>query len=183
VIERAPGVPAFVRESKDPSRIAVTNHFEGPLADDPRDVRVRATTTTLPRRARAEELVASVMPGSASVSRAIAMLRDHGCAGGESCALGDRRALDAFIATHGVVFDLTARALWVSEGPHLSGRFVKIDLGTIVSTREGIVPTLELETVAADEVMSDGRYEEGRERAGGPLMGPGARPPKHGGPR
>jgi isopenicillin-N N-acyltransferase-like protein len=183
VVERAPGTPAFVREGKDPSRLAVTNHFEGPLGGDARDVRVRETTTTLPRRARVEELVASVTPHSADVARAVAMLRDHGCAGGESCPLGDRRSLDAFIATHGVVFDLTEKAAWVSEGPHLSGRFVKIDLATIVSTKEGMVPTAELETIPADAVLSDGRYAEGRERAGGPLMGPGARPPKHGGPK
>lgn len=183
VVERAPNTPAFVREAKDTSRLAVTNHFEGPLAGDPRDVRVRDTTTTLPRRARVEELVAAVAPRSASVASAVAMLRDHTCAGGAACPLGDRRALDSFIATHGVVFDLTARAAWVSEGPHLSGRFVKIDLTTLVSTPEGVVPTVELETVPADEVMSDGRYAEGRERAGGPLMGPGARPPNRGAPR
>ncbi len=183
VVERAPGMPPYVREAKDPSRLAVTNHFEGPLGGDERDVRVRATTTTLPRRARVDELVAAVAPHSADVTRAVGMLRDHGCAGGESCLLGDRRSLDAFIATHGVVFDLTAKAAWVSEGPHLSGRFVKIDLTTIVSTKEGKVPTVELDTIPADEVLEDGRYTEGRERAGGPLMGPGARPPKHGGPK
>jgi isopenicillin-N N-acyltransferase like protein len=183
VVERAPGMTPHVRESTDPSRIAVTNHFEGPLGGDPRDMRVRETTTTLPRRARVEELVANVAPRSASVARSVAMLRDHTCAGGEACPLGDRRSLDAFIATHGVVFDLTAKEAWVSEGPHLSGRFVKIDLGTIVSTKEGIVPTAELDTIPADEVLSDGRYAEGRERAGGPLMGPGARPPKKGAPK
>jgi hypothetical protein len=183
VVERAPGVTATVRESRGSAPLAVTNHFEGPLGGDPRDVRVRQTTTTLPRRARIEELVAAVPPRSADVGRAVAMLRDHGCAGGESCPLGDRRALDAFIATHGVVFDLTAKAAWVSEGPHLSGRFVKIDLASLVSSKEGTLPTAELETIPDDEVLKDGRYAEGRERAGGPLMGPGARPPNKGGPR
>jgi len=183
VVERAPGAAAFVRESKDPARIAVTNHFEGPLAADPRDLRVRDTTTTLPRRARANELVEAVGAHAGSVKGAVTMLRDHGCAGGQVCSLGDRRSLDAFIATHGVVFDLTARAAWVSEGPHLSGRFVKIDLATLVSTKEGVVPMAELETIPPDDVLSDERYNEGRERAGGPLMGPGARPPRYGGPR
>jgi isopenicillin-N N-acyltransferase-like protein len=183
VVERAPGVAAFVREGADRARVAVTNHFEGPLAGDERDVRVRETTTTLPRRARADELVAAVAPHSADVAHAVSMLRDHGCASGTTCQLGDRRTIDAFIATHGVVFDLTARTAWVSEGPHLSGAFVKIDLATIVSTKEGRVPTVELETIPADAVLGDGRYEEGRERAGGPLMGPGARPPKHQGPK
>ena len=183
IVERAPGTAAFVREGADRARVAVTNHFEGPLAGDERDVRVRETTTTLPRRARVDELVASVAPHSADVTHAVSMLRDHGCASGTTCQLGDRRTIDAFIATHGVVFDLTARTAWVSEGPHLSGAFVKIDLATIVSTKEGRVPTVELETIPADTVLADGRYEEGRERAGGPLMGPGARPPKHQGPK
>jgi isopenicillin-N N-acyltransferase-like protein len=183
VVERAPGTQAFVREGADPARVAVTNHFEGPLGGDERDVRVRETTTTLPRRARVDELVGAVAPHSADVTRAVSMLRDHGCASGATCQLGDRRTIDAFIATHGVVFDLTAKTAWVSQGPHLSGAFVKIDLATIVSTKEGRVPTAELETIPADAVLADGRYEEGRERAGGPLMGPGARPPKHQGPK
>ena len=182
VVERAPGVPAFVREGTDPARVAVTNHFEGPLKDDPRDAKVRASTTTLPRRARVDELVEGVGPKAATLTSAVAMLRDHRCAEGKSCQIGDRKTIDALIATHGVVFDLTARAAWVSEGPHLSGAFVKIDLATIVSTKDGVVPPVELETVPADDVMSDQRYSEGRERAGGPLMGPGAHRPNYVGP-
>ncbi|MBS2014713.1 MAG: hypothetical protein JST00_17630 [Deltaproteobacteria bacterium] len=178
VVERAPGEAAFVRESGVSGRLAVTNHFDGPLGKDPKDAHVRATTSSLARRARAEELVGSVAAGSATPASAIGLLRDHGCSGGESgsCPLGDRRAIDALIATHGVVFDLTARHAWVSEGPHLSGRFVKIDLGAIVKEEMGVVPPAELETIAPDVIMSDGRYEEGRKRAGGPLMGPGAMP-------
>jgi hypothetical protein len=184
VVERAPGTDPFVREGQDPARVAVTNHFEGPLAQDPRDARVRATTTTLPRRARVDELVNAVPAHGGSVGGAVAILRNHGCAGGEVCQLGDRRSLDALIATHGVVFDLTARAAWVSEGPHLSGRFVKIDVGSLVSTHEGVIPTPDLETVPPDDVLLDERYKQGRERAGGPLMGPGATRPRYqGGPR
>lgn len=162
VVERAPGVPAHVV----PGRTAVTNHFEGPLAADPRNERVRATTTTLPRRARLDELLRDAK--SATVPSAIAMLRDHRCAGGESCGLGDRRTIDAFIATHGVVADLTAKALWVSEGPHLSGRFVKIDVAELVAT--GQPPRNGLDVIPVDAVLGNGGYEEGRARAGGPLL-------------
>ncbi len=178
VVERAPGEPAFVREPDAASegRIAVTNHFDGPLGRDPKDAHVRATTSSLARRARAQELVEGVAPASATPKSAVAMLRDHRCSGGETCLLGDRRSIDALIATHGVVFDLTEKTAWVSEGPHLSGRFVKIDLAAIVRHEQGIPPPVELETIGPDEVMSDGRYEEGRKRAGGPLMGPGAMP-------
>ena len=62
VVERAPGVPAFVRDAKSHGTIAVTNHFEGPLADDPKNLRVRANTSTVARRARIDELLAGVAP-------------------------------------------------------------------------------------------------------------------------
>ncbi len=175
VVERAPGVAAHVRRSfTHPGTASVTNHFEGPLAGDPRDERVRATTTTLARRTRIDELLATVQPKSATVARALELLRDHGCSGG-ACPLGDRRAIDAFIATHGVVADLTERAMWVSTGPRLSGRFVKIDPRTLGRRSDGQppdVPTLEtLESLPADPALTDGRYDEGRARAGGPLLG------------
>lgn len=173
VVERAPGVDAFVKRTfADPSRVGITNHFEGPLAQDPKDARVRATTTTVARRARVDELLRELPPRGGSVARAVAMLRDHACAGA-SCPAGDRRAIDAFIATHGIVADMTSRALWVSEGPHLSGRFVKIDLASIVSREDAPVPPAELEEIPEDPALHDGRYHAGRARAGGPLLGPG----------
>jgi len=156
VVERAPGVAATIRDAR-----AVTNHFEGPLAGDPADTRVRTTTTTLARRARIDELLRDVK--GATVTRAVEMLRDHECANGEHCPPGDRRAIDAFIATHGVVFDLTSREAWVSEGPHLSGAFVKIALSEDP-------PPPALEEIAEDPALKDGRYVEGRARAGGPMM-------------
>lgn len=174
VVERAPGVPAHVRTTfTGVGTASVTNHFEGPLAGDPRDTRVRETTTTLARRQRIDELLATVPPKSATVPRALELLRDHGCSG-DRCGLGDRRAIDAFIATHGVVADLTARAMWVSEGPRLSGRFVKIDPSTLVRRADGQppeVPSIEtLEELPQDPALGDGRYEQGRARAGGPLL-------------
>ena len=174
VVERAPGVPAHVRSSfTHPGKAAVTNHFEGPLAGDPRDEHVRQTTSTLARRTRIDELLAGVQPKSATVASTLELLRDHGCSG-EPCPLGDRRAIDAFIATHGVVADLTARALWVSEGPRLSGRFVKVDPGLLVRRPDDgppDVPSLDsLEVLPPDPALEDGRYAEGRARAGGPLL-------------
>jgi len=82
------------------------------------------------------------------------MVRDHKCAKGEACPLGDRRTLDAFTATHGVVADLTTRALWGSGGPRLSGRFVKVAPALLVSRTNGPAqPAGELETLPADEVV------------------------------
>jgi isopenicillin-N N-acyltransferase like protein len=176
VVERAPGEPAHARDAEvAPARAALTNHFEGPLAGDPKDDAVRATTTTLARRARADELLLGLPPKSATVASAVDVLRDHGCAGDAACPLGDRRAIDAFIATHGVVADLTARALWVSAGPHLSGKFVKIDVADLVSRGDAPPPPTEQQAIAEDPVLHDGRYGEARARAGGPIFGGEAR--------
>jgi isopenicillin-N N-acyltransferase-like protein len=177
VVERAPDTPAHVRTtfpSAGEGRATVTNHFEGPLAGDPRDVQVRATTTTLARRARVDELVKAVPARSAGVATALGILRDHACHG-EACPVGDRRSIDAFIATHGVVADLTTRTLWVSEGPRLSGTFVKVDPAALAPldpprTPVALVPPTTIERLPEDSALHDGRYDEGRARAGGPLM-------------
>jgi hypothetical protein len=176
VVERAAGEPAFVRESfADRDRVGVTNHFEGPLASDPKNQAVRAGTTTLARRARLDELLASTEAMTADPERAVAMLRDHGCAGGEACALGDRRSIDALIATHGVVADTTDRVLWVSRGPHLSGGFVRFDLKTVFAPGHDPSRDGNAAEIAADPILSDGRYAQGRAKAGAARPG-GDRP-------
>ena len=65
-----------------------------------------------------------------------ARLRDRLAAGDRSLPSGDRRAIDAGIATHAVIMDLSARRIWVSEGPHLDGQFIMFDLGAMLSGRE-----------------------------------------------
>jgi isopenicillin-N N-acyltransferase like protein len=151
VVERAPGVPAYVRETSE--SVAVTNHLEGPLASDPKNLRVRATTTTLARRARIDELLAQVPPGTATPRRALEILRDHGCSGDPKCSQGDRRAIDALIATHGVVADTTAGTLWVSAGPKLSGRFVRLDLRTLLAPEHDLSSDAPPETMPEDPLL------------------------------
>ncbi|HLK39249.1 MAG TPA: C45 family peptidase [Polyangiaceae bacterium] len=151
VVERAPAEPAFVRETEEST--AVTNHFEGPLASDPRNLRVRDTTTTLARRARADERLGEITPGSATPASALAILRDHGCAAGP-CALGDRRAIDALIATHGIIADATAKTLWVSAGPRLSGPFVRLDLHDLLSAKHDPDSDRAPETMPADPTVA-----------------------------
>ncbi len=172
VVERAPGAKATVRDtSADPARVAVTNHFEGPLASDEKNQAIRAHTTTLPRRARLDEMLTSVKPKEATVERAVAMLRDHDCAGGAQCELGDRRSIDALIATHGIVADLEDRVLWVSAGPHLSGKFVRFDLKQVFAAGHDPAKDPPAVTLPEDPLLFDGRYEKGRAHAGGPHVG------------
>ncbi len=172
VVERAPGHEASVRRDfADPQRVAVTNHFEGALKDDPKNIAVREHTTTLARRARLDEMLGALAPASVDPASAVGMLRDHTCAKGESCALGDRRTIDAIIATHGVIADTTDRVIWVSKGPHLSGEFVKFDLKQTFAEHHDPASEPPPETIAADPILADGRYEEGRKHAGGPKIG------------
>jgi hypothetical protein len=144
VVERAPGEPPWVRRGTN--RLALTNHFEGPLAPDPANRQVEQETSTLVRRARLDELLGRLRPG-ASVEDAIAILRDKRGPGDAVLPSGDRRAIDALIATHGVVMDTTARIIWVSEGPHLKGRFLRFDLGRLLAS--GYDPRAENEVVAS----------------------------------
>ena len=172
VVERAPGHAAFVRRSfADENRVGVTNHFEGDLKDDPKNIAVREHTTTLPRRARLDEMLSGVGPASADVRSALAMLRDHQCANGVACPLGDRRSIDALIATHGVIADTTDRVLWVSKGPHLSGELVRFDLKATFDPGHDPTRDPQAETMPADPILADGRYEEGRKHAGRPKIG------------
>ena len=154
-VERVPGQEPFLRPLGE--RGVVSNHLEGPSAGDPKNLHVRETTSTLARRRRGDELAQS--PGPMTVERVVAMLRDRDGAGGTPLPLGDRRAIDALIATHGVVMNTTRRVLWVSESPHLLGRFVAFDVGKLLD--EGYDPEhddTEPESVAADPLLTSGEY-------------------------
>ncbi|HEX2673542.1 MAG TPA: hypothetical protein VHM25_21820, partial [Polyangiaceae bacterium] len=159
VVERVPGKPNFVRFL--PAKAATTNHFEGPDAQDPKNLAVREKTSTLPRRGRADELLtrlpAHLSPGDA-VNDAIAMLRDRKGPGDRELSLGDRSAINALIATHGVVMDTKQRVLWVSESPHLLGRFVAFDLKRMLAPDYSPEHSSELAASAEDPLLTSGDY-------------------------
>jgi hypothetical protein len=135
----------------------VSNHFEGGAANDPANVRVRERTSTLDRRARADELLAG-LARPATVADAVALLRDRRGKGGAELPLGDRRAIDALIATHGVVMDATERTLWVSESPHLLGRFVAFELRALLGPDYDPLAESEPKTLPADPLLTSGEY-------------------------
>ncbi len=125
VLERVPDQPPY--RYRLPQRAAVTNHLVGPLAEDEKNQRVKEQTTTLQRQQRAAQLMSTFDHPIRPVDLA-SVLRDRKGINDTHLELGDRRALDALIATHGVVMDLTARRMWVSRSPHLLGRFEAYDL-------------------------------------------------------
>jgi len=158
IAERAPGAPLFVRRSGQ-DKTPLTNHLEGPLAKDPHNRTIETVTSTRPRRLRLDEILAN-LPAGASVEEAVKVLRDRKGVGGVELPLGHRRAIDALIATHGVVMDASARELWVSEGPHLVGRFVRFDLKRLLDP--GYVPEANepVVTIEVDEILRSGAYDE-----------------------
>ncbi|MET0795107.1 MAG: C45 family peptidase [Polyangiaceae bacterium] len=166
VVERVPGRPNFVRFL--PAKAATTNHFEGPGAQDPKNLAVRAQTSTLPRRSRGDELLARLpaqLSTSDAVSDAVTLLRDRKGPGDAHLALGDRDAINALIATHGVVMDTKRRILWVSESPHLLGRFVAFDLGRMLAADYDPEQPPELPATEEDPLLTSGDYDRFRERA------------------
>jgi len=84
------------------------------------------------RGARVAELVARAS-GRIDARRAVAILRDRKGAGETDLGPGNRSAIDAFIATHSVVFDLTLGRAWVAAAPHTLGRYVAFDLDLLAT--------------------------------------------------
>jgi isopenicillin-N N-acyltransferase-like protein len=153
-VERTPGQPDHVAPLADAD--AVTNHFGGPAATDPKNLAVLAHTSTRARKARADELVAQVAR-PVTVQGAVSLLRDRKGSGGRPLALGDRDAIDALIATHGVVMSTRERWLWVSVAPHLLGRFVGFDLSRMLAEGYQPEPELELLQIAEDPLAASWR--------------------------
>jgi len=161
VVERIPGHPLHLRRRSGPS-LALTNHLEGPLAGDPNNRAVITKTSTKIRRQRLDEILQNVQ-APINVQRAVEILRDKQAVGGGPLPLGHRAAIDALIATHSVVMDTTARVLWVSEGPHAAGRFLRFDLVELLA--RGYQPLgpppvdpSAVNRVPADDILTDGRY-------------------------
>jgi isopenicillin-N N-acyltransferase-like protein len=167
IAERAPGAPLHIRRGS--GKVPLTNHFEGPLANDPANRTIETVTSTRPRRLRLDELLAN-LPKGASVEQVVGVLRDRKGVGGADLALGNRRALDALIATHSVVMDATARVLWVSEGPHLLGRYLRFDLARLLDPSFTPAPGEPLFALPPDAILKSGAYDAWV-RAGSPHRG------------
>ena len=131
-IERVPGRADHVRRLRPPD--VVTNHFEGPSAEDPKNQEVLEMTSTRARRQRGQMLLGTLAPAPTAAD-AVALLRDRRGVDGKPLPLGDRRAINALIAAHGVVAEPRTRSLWVSESPSLLGRFVRFDLSLLLADR------------------------------------------------
>jgi hypothetical protein len=108
-----------------------TNHLIDPrFRGDAQNDWVKRYTTSEPRYHRLVQLL-SRFSGRIDPKTAALVLRNRTALDDEPLSLGNRNAIDAQIAAHGVVLDLTDMILWVSRGPHLRGAFAAIDLKPI----------------------------------------------------
>ena len=126
VVELAPNKVAVRRSTS--GVLGLTNHFlAAKFKADASNDWLRRYTTSDARYKRLMQLL-SRFSGRMDARTAAMILRNRTGQDDEPLGLGNRNALDALIATHSVVVDLTAMVLWVSQGPHLLGRFVAVDL-------------------------------------------------------
>jgi hypothetical protein len=107
--------------------ITAANHLISPtFSGDAKDKGLRDYSSTLARGLRMQELVERNTP--LDLPRALSILRDRKGPGDIELAPGNRNALDALIASHSVVADVTDRVLWVSTAPHTQGPYRAVDL-------------------------------------------------------
>ena len=115
VVELSPGKMAVRRDVGQV--VGLANHFvDGKFKGDANNDWLRRYTTSDRRHRRLHQLLRR-FGGRIDVPTAAMILRNRTGIDDAPLALGNRNALDALIATHGVVVDLTDMVLWVSRGP------------------------------------------------------------------
>jgi isopenicillin-N N-acyltransferase-like protein len=153
VVEKTPEA-MNIREATGDSLVSA-NHFQTEkLKDDKRNLRYIEEATSVPRYDRMTELL-QTNHGTINVARAAEILRDRNLTGGKFPGNGHRATLNALIATHSTVMDLTAGIFWAASPPHQLGKFVAFDVNDF--DRE--LPTL---TVAADALLASGEFEKAK---------------------
>lgn len=151
VVEKTPEGTA-VRESDSESIIAA-NHFQtDAMKTLERNTNFMAESTSVSRYQRANELLHNAR--GAIDSRIIAeFLRDRKLPGDVPAGETHRGTLNACIATHAVVMDLTDGIFWAATPPNQLGKFVAFD----VNDFERRLPERGL---PADTTLASGQHEK-----------------------
>lgn len=158
VVERVPGLPPYRYNLTN--RATVTNHLVGPGASDPKNLEVMARTSTLERQQRGMQLLSSASR-PLTVRDFIAFLRDRHSVNGGALPLGDRRAIGALIAAHGVALDLTLRELWVGGTPTLLGPYYRLRLDALFDDNVPLEKLLgEADVIAEDPLLKSTEYAD-----------------------
>jgi Acyl-coenzyme A:6-aminopenicillanic acid acyl-transferase len=149
VVEKTPAA-TNVREASGDS-IVCPNHFETPgLKDDPRNTNYMAGATSVSREKRMTELLQQ-SHGTLNAARSAEILRDRDLPGGIFAGDGHRATLNAFIATHATIMDLTSNTFWAASPPNQLGKFVAFDVNDFSRELPG-------QTISADATLASGEY-------------------------
>ena len=133
--------------------IVCPNHFETPgLKDDARNTNYMNEATSVSRETRLEELLRQA-DGEIDPALAAKFLRDRDLPGGIFAGDGNRATLNALIATHATVMDLSDGIFWAASPPNQLGKFVAFDVSDFSRELPG-------RTISADETLTDGEYEK-----------------------
>ncbi len=150
IVEKTPE-RTNVREPEGDT-IVSANHFQTPeLTNDARNLSYLEEATSAPRSSRMTELLAGAR-GKLDAARAAEILRDEKLPGGAFPGHGHRATLNAGIATHATVMDLTDGIFWAASPPHQLGKFVAFDVNDF--DRE-----LPARAVPAVESLTSGAHE------------------------
>jgi len=153
VVEKTPQT-TNVREPEGDS-IVSANHFQtDKLKDDSRNLRYLGEATSTPRYQRMTELL-QTNRSAIDATIAAEMLRDRKLPSGKFPGNGHRSTLNALIATHATVMDVTDGIFWAASPPNQLGRLVAFDVNDF--DRE-----LPDRVVPADAMLGSGEYESAR---------------------
>lgn len=151
VIEKTP-LQTEVREpAGDPWIICANHYMTGALTNQAVNLKYMRADTSPARYARMEELLRRDA-GSLDAARAAAELRDRRLTGDRDAGNGHRGSLNALIATHSAVMDLTDGIFWAARTPHQLGGFVAFDLSAVERRLPG-------RAIAEDPFLTGGGYQ------------------------
>ena len=154
VVEKTPGA-TNVREPEGDT-IVCPNHFEtSGFKDGKRNLDYMNEATSVSREKRMMELLQQNQ-GKINPALAVDILRDRKLPGGIFAGDGHRSSLNALIATHATVMDLSDGIFWAASPPNQLGKFVAFDVNDFF--RE-----LPDKTVPADAILATGEYEKAKQ--------------------
>jgi hypothetical protein len=125
------------------------------LKDDKRNQVYIGDATSVARFTRMTELLQGAR-GTIDAPRAAELLRDRHLSGGTFAGNGHRATLNASIATHATVMDLTEGIFWAASPPHQLGKFVAFDV-------QDFDHELPARTVPADATLASGEFERAQQ--------------------
>ena len=139
--------------------LVIANHFNTPeFTNDTTNESRKKHLTTVAREKRGLELVeASPEPqdSRAATEKVLSVLRDKGVdSQGQPLPLGHRRAIDALIAMHSVIYNPVEGLLYVGQGPAVSGPFLAYDLKASFASRTPV----RAGELPADPLVSQATY-------------------------